>query len=342
VIKEVIFNFSDHEREAYGSDNWPITWADDDHQYTAWGDGGGFGGTNRNGRVSLGVARVEGSLSSYRGQNVWGGYRAENRVAFEGKSYGIISVGGVLYLWVSPGSGARNYAAARLYRSNKHGASWTAADWAFDKADRLVLPTFLQFGKDYQDARDEFVYIYAVRLKDDRSLRVQAPGEIALMRVPKGSIMDRSQYDFFAGLDGHGNAKWVKDLAAAEPVFRDANGVGWNLSVSYNPGLRRYLLITEHTESARGNLGLFDAPEPWGPWTTVTYISAFGASYIKASTFFWNFSNKWLSPDGKEFALIFTGVDENDSWNLVTGSFVVFESVGSHDARARQQPRTWN
>ncbi|MHC4541614.1 MAG: hypothetical protein ACYS74_17835, partial [Planctomycetota bacterium] len=26
------------------SDNWCITWADNDHQYTSWGDGGGFGG----------------------------------------------------------------------------------------------------------------------------------------------------------------------------------------------------------------------------------------------------------------------------------------------------------
>ena len=29
-----------------GSDNWPITWADDGHQYTSWGDGCGFGGGN--------------------------------------------------------------------------------------------------------------------------------------------------------------------------------------------------------------------------------------------------------------------------------------------------------
>ena len=26
-------------RKAKGSDNWPLTWADDDHQYTAYGDG---------------------------------------------------------------------------------------------------------------------------------------------------------------------------------------------------------------------------------------------------------------------------------------------------------------
>ncbi|HJX09709.1 MAG TPA: hypothetical protein VJ733_04335 [Candidatus Binatia bacterium] len=32
------------------SDNWCITWADNDHQYTSWGDGGGFGGDQKDGR----------------------------------------------------------------------------------------------------------------------------------------------------------------------------------------------------------------------------------------------------------------------------------------------------
>ena len=45
ILKEVTFDFSSHDRRAPGSDNWPITWAKDDHQYTTWGDGGGFGGT---------------------------------------------------------------------------------------------------------------------------------------------------------------------------------------------------------------------------------------------------------------------------------------------------------
>ena len=29
-------------RQAKDSDNWPLTWADDDHIYTAYGDGTGF------------------------------------------------------------------------------------------------------------------------------------------------------------------------------------------------------------------------------------------------------------------------------------------------------------
>src|SRR5687768_4554672 len=58
IILEWRLDWSTHQRHAPGSDNWPITWAVDDHQYTAWGDGGGFGGSNSDGRVSLGVARI--------------------------------------------------------------------------------------------------------------------------------------------------------------------------------------------------------------------------------------------------------------------------------------------
>ena len=327
AIAEVRFDWSSHDRLAPGSDNWPVTWADDDHQYTSWGDGGGFGGTNRNGRVSLGVARVEGDPSGHRGVNVWGGKYATNEAKFPGKSYGILSLHGVLYMWVSPGSDATNYDEARIYESANHGASWTAASWAFKKNDGLILPTFLQFGKDYQGARDKFVYMYANHFKPrligpagDR-LRIHKPGEIALIRVPTTSILARESYEFFAGVDQTGNPRWTSDLIARKAVFEDTNGVGWNTSASYNPGIRRYLLITEHVASMKGNIGIFDAPEPWGTWTTVFYASAFGAPHVETTSFFWNFSNKWTSADGKKFTLVFTGTKGDDSWNTVRGTF---------------------
>jgi len=336
VISEMVLDWSSHKRLASGSDNWPVTWADDDHQYTAWGDGGGFGGTNKDGRLSLGVARIEGEGRSYRGFNVWGGKNQENPATFDGKSYGILYLEGALYMWVSPGSGARNYNEARLYKSADRGRSWTVAAWAFLKEDGMILPTFLQFGKAYQGARDDFVYIYANHWKKQGrpgtrdTLRVQKPGEIALMRVPQKNIMDRSAYQFFAGLDADGNPIWTSDLASRKAAFMDANGVGWNVSVSYNPGIARYLLTTEHTETNKGNLGTFDGPEPWGPWTTVAYISRFGFPWVEPTTFFWNFSNKWLSKDGKEFVLVFTGTRSNDSWNTVKGSFVVSRRSAGH------------
>src|SRR5215217_3548353 len=72
VISGIEFFAYTHKRRAPGSDNWPITWSADDHQYTAWGDGGGFAGTDVQGRVSLGFGRVEGPAATYRARDVWG------------------------------------------------------------------------------------------------------------------------------------------------------------------------------------------------------------------------------------------------------------------------------
>ncbi len=208
-----------------------------------------------------------------------------------------------------------------VYESTDHAASWTPAGWSFYQSDGLINPTFLQFGRDYAGARDSYVYVYASELKDASELNIQRPGEIALLRVPKTAIMDRNQYEFFAGLDGSGEPIWVSDLTQRQPVFEDRDGgVGRSCSASYNPGLRRYLIITEHSVSSRGRVGIFDAPQPWGAWTTVLYQSGFGTPTIQASTVFWNFSNKWLSPDGRDFVLVFTGTGENDSWNTVRGT----------------------
>lgn len=157
AMARVEFDWSTHRREAEGSDNWPVTWAGDGHQYAAWGDGGGFGGDNKKGRVTLGVARIEGDADSYTGHNVWGGFAPEREATFGGKSYGILSAGGTLYLWVVPQPGP-HLKECRLASSLDHGATWTKADWAFRFEDGLSIPAFLNFGRDNDGARDAFIY----------------------------------------------------------------------------------------------------------------------------------------------------------------------------------------
>jgi hypothetical protein len=115
--------------------------------------------------------------------------------------------------------------------------------------------------------------------------------------------------------------------------FANAAGTGWCLSASFNPGLGRYLLATEHTVSHASVLGLWDAPEPWGPWTTTrlwTPEDRFGQRR-PGSTLDWNdnvffcaFAPKWFSADGLSFTLVFTGGGngkDNDSLNTVRGTF---------------------
>jgi hypothetical protein len=89
--------------------------------------------------------------------------------------------------------------------------------------------------------------------------------------------------------------------------------------------------MCDHTSSSRGNFGMFDAPEPWGPWTTVEYLhesngTQFGAGHVEPNTFFWNIPVKWQSRDGKRFTMVFTGAGRgknNDSFNLIRGEFLL-------------------
>ena len=56
-------------RRARGSDNWPLTWADDDALYTAYGDGNGFEPFTPE-KLSLGFARIAGQPEDLTAENV--------------------------------------------------------------------------------------------------------------------------------------------------------------------------------------------------------------------------------------------------------------------------------
>ena len=350
VIAGMELDWSTHRRSAPGSDNFQLTWADDGHQYGAWGDGGGFGGTNGRGRVGLGVARVEGTADNYRGFNVWGGENAPNPATFDGKSWGMISIRGSLFMWVVPdkpvGKPYRNhYEYIQLARSTDHGANWTRADWKFHQTEDLSIPTFLNFGRDnagVPDQWDRYVYSYFVR-PENRSMEqegpegagliVHQPGHVYLARVPISNMFDdKGAYEFFRGLTADGRPQWGQ-VSEKQAVFSDPAGVGWCMSASYIDSLGRVLLCTEHGISKRGMLGVFDAPAPWGPWTTVEYYSRekpFG-SQREGSQLDWNhnvffaaFPTKWIDRTG--FTLTFTGAGngkDNDSFNTVRGRFVL-------------------
>ena len=287
VIGQVVFDWSSHEKRAPGSDNWPVTWADDGNQYTAWGDGVGFSGTNADGRVKLGVARIEGDADSYVGKNVWGGKDPENPHQFEGKNYGMLCIEGVLTMWVAHQPNPHQHA-CQLAWSKDHGATWRLVDWTFTYEDDITIPTFLNFGRNYQGARDEYVYSYCIqptwgkgKLKRGRhGFDVQRPGHINLLRVPRQHLLERSHFECLCAFAADGKPVWSADLSAKVPVFADPNGVGWNVSAIYDQPLGRYLLCTEHTETSSGHLGIFDAPEPWGPWTTVAYETAWGKGHL--------------------------------------------------------------
>ena len=55
----------------------------------------------------------------------------------------------------------------------------------------------------------------------------------------------------------------------------------------------------------RGGFGIYDAPEPWGPWTTVYFTEVWDVGPGETSSF----PTKWMSGDGKTLYLVFSGED---------------------------------
>jgi hypothetical protein len=99
VLEGITWRWESMRTAAPGSDCWPVTWADDGDLYAAWGDGGGFDGTDSDGRVALGFARIQGVPESYRAVNVNGGKDPEHPSSFPraGKTGGILAVDSSLY-----------------------------------------------------------------------------------------------------------------------------------------------------------------------------------------------------------------------------------------------------
>ena len=290
-------------RKASDSDNWPITWADDDNQYTAYGDGWGFD-PRVDKKLSLGLAKIVGNPDDFQGINIrsnTGEYVGQGR--FGKKASGILMVNGVLYLWIRNAN--ENGKESQLKWSSDHGNTWTTCDWKFSEG--FGYTTFLNFGKNYQGARDNFVYIYSHNDNDS----YKPADQMVMARVPKNKIMDREAYEFFKTSDKQGKPVWSKDVSERGAVFTHP-AMCYRSGITYNAGLKRYLWCQIHPESNhpqgsrfQGGFGIYEAPEPWGPWHTVYYTRDWDVGPGDTSSF----PTKWMSKDGKTCYLLFSGDD---------------------------------
>lgn len=54
-----------------------------------------------------------------------------------------------------------------------------------------------------------------------------------------------------------------------------------------------------------GGFGIYDAPEPWEPWTTVFHPDRWDTGPEETMSI----PTKWISPDGLTIHLVFSGED---------------------------------
>jgi CubicO group peptidase (beta-lactamase class C family) len=288
-------------RFAKGSDNWPVTWAADDNLYAAYGDGNGFL-PHTDIKLSLGLCRVEGDPPDIKGSNIR--TRTGERVGdgmYGPKASGMLMVEGTLYMLV------RNMNNAQLAWSDNYGQTWEWPDWRFTSG--FGCPTFLNFGKNYEGARDQYVYIYS----NNEESAYKASDEMILARVHKNSLKEKDGYEYFAGYTRNNKPLWSEDYQKRKAVFTNP-GKCYRSGITYNAGLKRYLWCqiipvsdrgTARGPRFKGGLGIFEAPEPWGPWKTAYYTMDWDMGPGETASL----PTKWMSVDGKSCHYLFSGDD---------------------------------
>jgi hypothetical protein len=290
-------------RQAKDGDNWPVTWANDDAIYTCWGDGTGFLPKVER-KLSCGFARVAGSAEAFTGINIRSAAEQLGAGRRGMKAWGILALEGKLYAWF--GHANRNGACAQLACSMDDSKTWTFADWQFDE---FGLVGFINFGKGYAGARDEYVYAYS-----HDGPRADTPADhFILMRAPKTKLMERNAWEFLQSVDAN-EPIWSADVNKRGAVFRHP-GNCLRSAITYNAGIKRYLWWQQiplpdgapdrGDTRFKGGFGVYDAPEPWGPWTTAFFTQEWDVGPGEHG----DFPAKWMSLDGVRLALVFSGGD---------------------------------
>lgn len=284
-----------------GSDNWPITWADDGHLYTAYGDGHGFDPLAPE-KLGLGFARILGDPPDFKGENI----RSDGENTGFGrkgmKASGLLMVGGVLYMWARNADGNGRH--SRLAWSEDCAKTWAWCGWKFEE---FGYPTFINFGRNYTGARDGYVYTVS---HDGPDAYVPAD-RFVLMRVPGRRIGDRAAWEFFRAPGANGEPEWTPDIDKRGAVF-EFPGQCLRSGISFNAPLGRYFWwqVNGADKEAgdtrfEGGFGVYDAPEPWGPWTTAYFTEKWDVGPGEAA----GFPPKWMGEGGRTLYLVFSGND---------------------------------
>jgi len=296
-------------------DVWTCAWADDGEMYAVADDTRGI---HRNAFSNLAVFKVSGSPPSHTVElvNPMASYgeMCEVQGMDTWKGNGLTCVDGVLYLAVSQHSGAYDYpdcvqrvADASIVKSEDHGKTWSAMPELnkpmFD-GPRFATPFFVQFGQDYKDAMDDFVYAISCGGAWNNG------SYMILGRVPRNKIasLRAADWEFFQGEDEHGRAKWTADVRKASGVFKNRNYTSMT-GVQYVPAVKRFIMPQwAYCDPDADNpwaatvLMLFEAPKPWGPWRHFhTELNWGRASYNP------NLPAKWFEEGGKKMWMVSAG-----------------------------------
>jgi hypothetical protein len=163
---------------------------------------------------------------------------------------------------------------------------------------KIGSPHFVDFGQNLEYSPDGKAYLVAHGATRPGAHNSWISGDqIYLLRVTPSpeTINDRSKYEFFAGYDRNGKAKWTRHFTEIRPL------VEWNdhagcVTVTYDAPLKKYLMCVTHGWPTVGRFDTYilESSEITGPWKLVTYMKDFGEQ-----GYFVNIPSKFISSDGR-------------------------------------------
>jgi len=262
-------------------DTYPMTWADDDRIYTSSGDphwGESHSGLDieafDGGPLDYKISKVN-HMNDYLGG---GGHGP--------KPSGMICVDKYLYFAFQNFCGMKpppNNCASQpgsdsvILISNLSNTEWKGWAWTPDYKNiekptfpgyKFGGPAFINYGKNNENARDNYVYAVSGDQWDNGS-------NLRLGRVPNDKITIREEWEWVRSFDMYGSPDWSRDLDQAVPVLSMHRSLGLPEMV-YIAGIKRYLLFTwrlhkDFSAYDGTDLFIFESPEPWGPFSLVYF-----------------------------------------------------------------------
>ena len=249
---------------ASSGDLWFTTWADDDNLYGTWGDGmGPTEGSSWSLVTDCGAVKYTGEPPNLTPTVLLRDAPTQLEPRVDDKPSSVLFLDGRLFgQFHSPLGDAR---IGYLAYSDDYGKNWTrvgfyqpgaekppnASPWTKDANSPFRCLFFINMGRNYELNTDGFVYGLGIGKEWNWS------GEVYIARVDQKRILRYDAWEYWTGLDADGKPLWSKSQSDAKRLpgvyMTDQS------SAIYHPGIKRYLFLNYKR--------LFDAPEPWGPWT---------------------------------------------------------------------------
>ena len=184
-----------------------------------------------------------------------------------------------------------------------------------NQVDGLLQQATVQFGQGYTGLPSlldstQFYYTYIKANATDTGASAAAT-DVYLCRAPRSTWNDKTTYQCVTAIDGSNTPTWGPFVNRLS-VFHDATGFIAYFQMSYNPGIGRF--IAADVSGVNQNIvGIFDAPAPWGPWTTLYYSATFVDS---SEVVMPHVPTTYTSADGLTMYLVYSG-QNFDSMNFV-------------------------